>query len=71
MRRAHLPSLLEKICWTLTGSATRHAQGTLVEVRPRVILLRAVILPSSYYEDGYIKGHQLGRYVLLNGQILC
>ena len=44
MRRAHLPSLLEKLCWTLTGSATRHAQGTLVEVRPRVILLRAVIL---------------------------
>ena len=44
MRRAHLPSLLEKICWTLTGSATRHAQGTLMEVRARVVLLRTVIL---------------------------
>ena len=68
MRRAHLPSLREKICWTLTGSATRHAQGTLMEVRARVKSgtaqdcdpddVDALELfckpPSYYYEDGYM-----------------
>ena len=67
MRRAHLPSFLEKLCWTLTGSATRHAQasgnagGSSSESDAAqgcdpddVDALELFCKPPSYYyEDGY------------------